>query len=168
MTVRRLSYPVRLMLALTAVAVVLPVFASAQDLDWNRVDDPMYEAIGLQLGLATGTGLSYKFPLKWWLYAQITGGIWNDSNDKRHNLGAELQYILRASGRDKLFLGAGLGHYYHKKPGRTLDHVNTMFGVGLERLYGERTAVQLEVDFLYQSNDDSVILFPQAGVYFYF
>lgn len=153
-------------LVAAALATVAP--ASAQTLDWNRVDDPMIEALGVHLGLSSGTGLSYKYPLQWWLYAQVTGGIWNSSEHKRHNLGLELQYVLRAQGRDKLFLGAGIGHYYHKSPDWTRDHVNTSFGVGLERLYGERTAVQLEVDFLYQGDEDSVILFPQAGVYFYF
>jgi len=142
--------------------------ATAQPGDWNRIDDPMYESIGLHLGLSSGTGLSYKFPIQWWLYGQATGGIWNKRFDKRHNLGFELQYILRQSGRDRLFLGAGLGHYYHDDNGNIKDHVNTSFGVGVERLYWERAAVQLQVDFLIQSDDDSVILFPQAGIYYYF
>jgi len=162
---------IRHSLALLLGAVILTTLtagASAQDRDWNRIDDPMYEAIGLHLGLSSGAGLSYKFPIQWWLYGQATGGIWNKRHDKRHNLGFELQYILRQSGRDRVYLGAGIGHYYHNDNGRIKDHVNTGFGVGLERLYWERAAVQAEVDFLYQGDEDSVILFPQVGVYFYF
>jgi len=169
MTDRRVPGIVRIVLAVTVFALLLPTLAAAQERDWNRVDDPMFEAIGLHLGLATGTGLAYKFPVRWWLYAQVAGGIWNTKDDKRHNLGVELQYILRAQGRDKVYLGAGFGHYYHKKEDAwTKDNVNSMFGVGIERLFNERTALQVEVDFLYQSDDDTVILLPQVGAFFYF
>lgn len=159
-----------LLLALLLPVLFRPAPASAQTGpgDWNRLDDPMYEAIGLHAGLSGGFGLSYKFPIQWWLYGQATGGIWNNKDDNRHNLGFELQYVLRQAGRDRVFLGGSLGHYYHKDPKRTRDHLATGFGVGIERLYWDRAAVQLEVDFLYRSNKDSVILFPQLGVYYYF
>jgi len=143
--------------------------AAAQVRDWNRVDDPLYEAIGLHMGLSGGFGLSYKFPIKWWLYGQVAGGIWNNKDDNRHNGGFSLQYILRQSGRDKLYLGAGLAHYYHKEKGRTKDHINMGFGVGLERLLGERTAVQVEAVFTSRGDDEnSLMIFPQAGIHYYF
>ncbi|HPF36533.1 MAG TPA: hypothetical protein P5571_04255 [Candidatus Krumholzibacteria bacterium] len=152
------------------IALLLPVLAAAQTRpgDWNRLDDPMYEAIGLHAGLSGGFGLSYKFPIQWWLYGQATGGIWNNKDDDRHNLGLELQYILRQDGRDRVFVAGSVGHYYHKQPGRTRDHLSAGFGVGIERLYWERAAVQVELDFLHQGDEDSVILFPQVGLYYYF
>ena len=75
-----------LALLLLAVSFVLPAPARAQTLDWNRLDDPMYEALGLNLGLGSGVGLSYKYPVRWWLYAQATGGVWNNQNDTRHRI----------------------------------------------------------------------------------
>lgn len=155
-------------LLLLASMQLLPAPARAQTLDWNRLDDPMYEALGLNLGLGSGVGLAYKFPVRWWLYAQASGGIWNNQNDKRHNLGLELQYILRQSGRDKLYCGLGAAHFYHQESGRTSDHFNVGFGVGLERLFGERTAVQAEATFIDRGNKDTLMLFPQVGVYYYF
>ncbi|MBC8424053.1 hypothetical protein H8E07_08005 [bacterium] len=143
--------------------------ATAQVRDWNRVDDPLYEAIGMHMGLSGGFGLSYKFPIQWWLYGQVAGGIWNNKDDNRHNGGVSLQYILRQSGRDKLYLGAGLAHFYHKENDRTKDHINLGFGVGLERLMGERTAVQVEAVFTSRGDDEnSLMIFPQVGVHYYF
>ena len=157
-----------LALLLLAVSFVLPAPARAQTLDWNRLDDPMYEALGLNLGLGSGVGLSYKYPVRWWLYAQASGGVWNNKNDKRHNLGLELQYILRQSGRDKLYCGLGAAHFYHQESGRTKDHFNVGFGVGLERLFGERMSVQAEATFIDRGNKDTLMLFPQVGVFYYF
>ena len=152
------------LLLLTACASV----ASAQVRDWNRVDDPLYEAIGLHLGMSGGYGLSYKFPIKWWLYGQVAGGIWNNKDDNRHNAGFSLHYILRQSGRDKLYLAGSMAHFYHKEKGRTMDHLNYGFGVGLERLMGERTGVQVEAVFTYRGDDESLMLFPQAAIHYYF
>ncbi len=142
--------------------------AGAQTLDWNRVDDPLVEAIGLNMGLASGFGLSYKFPIQWWLYAQVAGGIWNNKNDDRHNVGVSLQYILRQNGRDKIYLTACGAHFYHKESGVTKDHINLGFGVGGERLLGERTAVTVEAVFTDRGDEDSVMIFPQVGVHYYF
>jgi hypothetical protein len=157
------------LLIFSLLLVALASQAAAQTRDWNRVDDPLYEAIGLNVGFASGVGLSYKFPIKWWLYGQVAGGIWNNKNDNRHNLGFALQYILRQNGRDKLFLSGGAAHFYHKENDRTKDHINTGFGVGMERLMGERTAVQVEAVFTYRGNDeDSLMVFPQMGIHYYF
>lgn len=157
--------PLLIVLLLLAAATS----ATAQVRDWNRVDDPLYEAIGLHMGLSGGFGLSYKFPIKWWLYGQVAGGIWNNKDDNRHNAGFSLQYILRQNGRDKIYLSAGLAHYYHKENDRTKDHINTGFGVGMERLLGERTAVQVEAVFTSRGDDEnSLMIFPQAGIHYYF
>ena len=91
---------------------LLPGFAGAQQPDWNRLDDPLYEGVGLHAGEIGGVGLSYKFPLKWWLNAQVTGGIWHTADDKRHNIGLMLQYVLRQAGRHRLYAAAGVGHFY--------------------------------------------------------
>ena len=159
----------RKLLIAALLLIALTSQAAAQTRDWNRVDDPLYEAIGLNLGLTSGVGLSYKFPIKWWLYGQIAGGIWNNKDDTRNNVGFSLQYILRQNGRDKLFLTGGTAHFYHKENGLTKDHFNMGFGVGMERLMGERTAVQVEAVFTYRGNaTESLMVFPQVGIHYYF
>lgn len=163
--VRRLAFP-KLILVLLLCAFAPQVVA--QTLDWNRVDDPLYEAIGLNMGLASGFGLSYKFPVQWWLYAQVAGGIWNNKDDNRHNVGVSLQYILRQNGRDKIYLTACGAHFYHQESGRVTDHINLGFGVGGERLLGERTAVSVEAVFTDRGDEDSVMIFPQVAAHYYF
>lgn len=147
---------------------VLPAAGVAQQPDWNRLDDPLYEALGVHLGMMSGTGLAYKFPVKWWLYGQVAGGIWNSSNDKRHNIGFESQYILRQDQRHRLFISAGFGHYYHKEDGRTKDNLNAGFGVGLESLRWERASIQVELNFTYRGDEEDMRLYPQVGAFFYF
>jgi len=160
----------RLVIPFLLLCLLAPAFAAAQDglLDWNRVDDPLNEGLGLQVGLSSGIGLSWKFPLRWWLQAQVTGAIWNDSDDKRHNIGLELQYVLRQYGRDRLYLAGGAAYFYHRRAPRTWDHVNVGFGVGLERLRGERTALQIAALFTYQGDKETVLLLPSAGFHYYF
>ncbi len=156
--------------ALLIIVLLLPALAGAQEplRDWNRVDDPLNEGIGLQMGLSSGIGLSWKFPLRWWLQAQLSGGIWNDRDDKRHNVGLELQYVLRQYGSDRLYLGAGMAYFYHRHAPHTWDHVNLGFGVGLERLRGERTALQIAAMFTYQGDKETVLILPSAGFHYYF
>ncbi len=154
-----------------------PVVAAAADRDWNRTDDPLYESLGLHAGKIGGTGLAFKFPVRWWLYGQVAGGIWHTGDNKRHNAGLMFQYLLRQDRRVRFFVAAGLGYYYHSQrvevvggPDRWQrdDSWNTGFGVGGELLQGERWSIQLEADFTHQGDDGSIIVFPQAGVYYYF
>ena len=161
-------------LLLTA-ALLLPVPAAARD--WNRTDDPMLDAVGLHAGKIGGMGLAVKFPLKWWLYGQAAGGIWHTGDNKRHNLGFMMQYVMRQDHDTRIFFGAGLAYFHHRKKieiadggqsSRTNNSLNAGFGVGVELLRGERWSLQIEGDFTHESDDDSFLLFPQAGVFYYF
>lgn len=148
---------------------LLPGYATAEVRDWNQQEDPLFEAIGVHGGMSAGFGLSYKFPIQHWLYGQATGAIWNHKENKWHNLGIELEYILRQAGRDKLYLDAGIAYYYNKDEGGEAEKTfNSGFGVGLERLMGERWSTQLQLDFTYWDAEDSLMLFPQLGFYYYF
>ena len=99
---------------LTAL-LMFAVTANAQVKDWNNDDsDPLLEAIGIHTGYSDGFGLSYKFPVKWWLYCQFTGGIWNTSDHQRNNLGLSVQYVLRQEGEMKIFVAASGAHFHHK------------------------------------------------------
>lgn len=157
------------------LAVVTVVPASARD--WNRANDPMLDAVGLHAGKIGGVGLSFKFPLQWWLYGQATGGIWHTADNKRHNAGFEVQYLLRQDRTLRLFVAGGLGYFYHQERQavlggddlvKTRHSLNTGFGVGAEMLRSERLSVQVEADFTHEGRDGSVTVFPQVGAYFYF
>jgi hypothetical protein len=163
---------IRLLLLVMILSIMapwlLPGYASAEVRDWNQLDDPLYEALGVHGGMSAGFGLSYKFPIQHWLYAQATGAIWNTKSHKWHNMGFELEYVLRQAGRDKLYLDAGLAYYYNKDDGEADKTLNSGFGVGLERLMGERWSVQVQLDFTYWDAEDSLMMFPQLGLYYYF
>jgi hypothetical protein len=160
---------------LLLLATLAAVPASARD--WNRADDPLLDGVGLHAGKIGGVGLSFKFPLQWWLYGQATGGIWHTADNRQHNAGFEVQYLLRQDRDLRLFVAGGIGYFYHQDRQTVLggdDLVatrhswNTGFGVGVEMLRGERWSVQVELDFTHEGRDGSVTVFPQVGTYFYF
>ena len=166
----------KLIRLLAAVAILAAGAAARAEPDWNRVDDPLQGGIGLHAGKIGGTGLAFKWPLRWFLQAQLAGGIWNTADDKRHNLGVGLQYLLRQDPRLRLFLLTGYGTTYHKEKQRleTGEEVwstdttwNAGFGGGIAYLLGDRWAVQVDADFTYRDEHDSVTLWPQAGLFFY-
>jgi len=164
-----------------AMAVLLAAMAAATTPaaaapDWNRLDDPLQGGIGVHVGRIGGTGLAFKWPLWWWLQVQTAGGIWNTEDNRRHNLGLELQYLLRQDPRLRLYLVGGYGYSYsreRKKPTGAPEYWardtnwNSGFGVGVERLQGERWSIQLDLAFTYREDKDSVTLWPQLGCFFY-
>ena len=144
--------------------------------DWNNQQDLMQSAIGLHYGKLAGHGLSFRFPLKWWLYAQIGGGIWHTSEDEKHNLGFELNYILRQDDKLRLYLGAGTGYFYHRElvdnsGGEEIwtksQDWNVGAGVGLEYLMGVRWALQAELDFVHTGENGDIKVAPQVGLHYY-
>lgn len=146
--------------------------------DWNRVDDPMQGAVGLHLGEIGGYGLAYRYPAVWWLYFQAAGAIWNTEDNKRHNVGLMLMYLLRQDSRLRIYTGGGAGYFYHKeRQGENPDgstrwttstHWNYGFGVGVEWLQGGRLSFQVDGNFTYQGDSEDIIFLPQVGVFYYF
>lgn len=159
-----------------ALASTLAVPAAGARADWNRLDDTLEGGVGLHAGLIGGTGLAFKWPLRWWLQLQAAGGIWNTDKHQRHNIGCELQYLLRQDPRLRLYLMTGLGYYHHNRRERHVDgeefwrlktRWNTGFGVGIERLMGERWAFQVDLAFTYRDDKESTTLWPQCGIFYY-
>jgi hypothetical protein len=144
--------------------------------DWNDPVDTMEGAVGLHYGRVGGHGLSFRVPLKWWLYLQTTGGIWHTSERKRHNLGFELNYILRQDRATRIYIGAGTAYFYDDEMTGTVDgaevwdkdtHWNTGFGVGAELLRGRRWSMMIEGDFMHDGKTGDTTVVPQAGIYYY-
>ena len=147
---------------------------AAQDftgLDWNQTGDTMASAVGVSYGQTGGQGLAFSVPLKWYLYLQAAGGIWHVNDDKRHNLGASLHYLLRQDQRVRLYLTSGLGYFYHKEildgAWDTETNWNTGAGIGIEYLQGKRWSWQLDLAFVHEGEDGDIKLFPQAGLFYY-
>ena len=152
-----------------------PPVAQAQEgdtRDWNNVGDPLQGAIGLHYGKLGGHGLAFRVPLQWWLYLQAAGGIWHTSDHKQHNLGFQLNYLLRQDDRVRIYVAAGAGYFYDDE--RVQDdlwekesHWNLGAGVGLEVLQGRRWSWQIEGDFVHDGKNNEVKVAPQMGIYYY-
>jgi len=175
----RFSHQIAGLALVFALLILLPSLASAKSSkirDWNDAQDPMQSAIGLHYGKMGGNGLSFRVPVEWWLYVQVGGGIWYNSDDERHNLGLELHYVLRQDDRLRLFLGTGLGYFHHaelksrsgdNEKWETTNNTNFGAGVGLEYLLGVRWALQFELDFVHTGENGDIKVAPQLGVHYY-
>ena len=148
--------------------------AAGQDydgLDWNQTHDTLASAVGVHAGKIGGTGLAFRVPVKWYLYLQTAGGIWHVEDDKRHNLGVSLNYLLRQDQRVRLYVTGGLGYFYHKERldgGWDTDKAwNSGGGIGLEYLQGRRWSWKVDLAFIHESDDGDVRLSPQVGIFYY-
>ncbi len=165
--------------ALVVLACLVPTGAGAQATatpDWNSAGDPLQGAIGLHYGQLGGHGLSFRVPLRWWLYLQVAGGVWHTSDNQQHNLGFNLNYILRQDQRLRMFINAGAGYFYHKEltgasGGQDVFDLNENWnvggGVGIEYLQGRRWAWKIEADFAHLGKSGDIKVVPQAGISYY-
>ena len=144
--------------------------------DWNNTADPLLGAIGLHYGQVGGHGLAFRAPLRWWLYVQVVGGVWHTSDHQQHNLGFNLNYILRQDQRVRVFINAGTAYFYDKeRVGTTsagevhdLDkNWNLGGGVGIEYLQGRRWSWKLEANFAHLGKSGDIKVVPQAGIAYY-
>ncbi len=177
----RITHRIAAVAAILAALVMLapPGKVLAQDgpaPDWNNVSDPLKGGVGLHYGRVAGHGLSFRLPLKWFLYLQPTGGIWHTSDREQHNLGVGLHYILRQDQKLRFYLGGGLAYFYDREMTGQVDgnevwekrtEWNTGAGVGIERLLGQRWALQVEADFIHYGNSGDIKVTPQLGAYYY-
>lgn len=172
----------RVAVAALAGALTLMTFGPARaggyddGRDWNRDGDTLTGAVGLHAGKIGGTGLAFRMPVVWFLYAQATGGIWHTQDDQRHNLGLQAQYLLRQDTKMRLFTAVGMAAYYHReKTGTTVDgdvwqkktDWNYGAGLGVEVLQGPRWAWLAELDFVHEERTGNTTVSPQAGISYY-
>ncbi len=140
--------------------------------DWNDSVDTLEGGIGLHYGKIGGHGLSFRLPIEWWLYFQVSGGIWHTSDHKQHNIGFQLNYLLRQDQRMRIFLAAGTAYFFDEEQVRPDvwekdKNWNVGAGVGLEYLMGKRWSLQIEGDFAYYGDSGDIKVIPQAGIYYY-
>ncbi len=136
----------------------------------------MQGAVGLHYGQLGGHGLSFRLPLQWWLYFQVAGGVWHTSDKQQHNIGFNLNYVLRQDQRMRIFISAGSGYFYSKElvgtsGGEDIHDLeknwNLGGGVGIEYLQGHRWAWKVEADFAKLGKSGDIKVVPQAGISYY-
>ncbi len=165
---------------LTAVLAVFVLLATAPGVqaqtgtqrDWNNTADPLQGAVGLHYGKLGGHGLAFRMPLRWWLYLQVAGGIWHTSDRKQHNVGFQLNYLLRQDDRMRIYVAAGTGYFYDDERIQgevwtTEKNWNVGAGIGIEVLQGRRWSWQIEGDFVHDGKNNDIKVAPQFGIYYY-
>lgn len=163
------------LLALAGFAV--PTAAQAEnERDWNSTSDPLQSGIGLHYGQIGGHGLAFRVPLRWWLYLQAAGGVWHTSDKQEHNVGFNLNYILRQDQHLRIFISAGTAFFYRKEQlddagGQEVydldENWNVGGGVGVEYLQGSRWAWKAEADFAHLGKSGDIKVIPQVGISYY-
>jgi len=133
---------------------------------WNQEYDPHVAALGLAAGYTSGTGLALRWPAFPQTMVGVAGGAWGRSDELDWNFGVEAHYVLRQSGRTRVFLGPGMGVYSDHDADDT--NVNASFDVGFEHLLQPRLSVKADIGFTYLGDDDAVYPIPQIAVYYYF
>ncbi len=164
-------------LAVGALLIPGPVQAqSGSTPDWNKTSDPVVNAVGLHYGQIGGHGLSFRVPVRWWLYVQVAGGVWHTDNKQDHNFGFNFNYILRQDQRLRIFVSGGTAFFHSKE---TFDSVgdqesynlqenwNVGGGVGIEYLQGLRWAWKVEADFAHLGKSGDIKVVPQVGIAYY-
>ncbi len=163
-------------LAAIVILGAVPQAGAGRVPDWNDTGDPLLSAVGLHYGRIGGHGLSFRMPVKWWLYVQAAGGLWHTGERKQHNFGLQANYILRQDQTLRLFLAGGFGRFYDKEMTGTVGgvevwevdkHWNYGFGVGIEMLRGRRWSVLAEGDFMHNGRNGDIKVVPQVGLYYY-
>ena len=167
----------RFFLLLPVLALmVLPVVADpagAQAVkDWNDPVDTLEGGIGLHYGIIGGHGLSFRLPTAWYLYFQVAGGIWHTADQKQHNLGLQIQYLLRQDQRMRIYLNGGAAYFYDSNElqadqWETDKNWNYGAGVGLEYLLWKRVGIQLDGDFAKHGDSGDITVIGQAGIHYY-
>lgn len=175
-SLRRPLTKLLVLVVITSTAVPASAGLRGDGRDWNREGDTLTGAVGLHYGKIGGTGLTFRVPLEWFLYAQVAGGVWHTGDSQRHNMGLQLHYLLRQDDRIRLFTGVGTAFYYHRKktgvgPDGDIFAAGTDWnygaGVGIEVLQGPRWAWLAELDFVHEERTGNTTVSPQAGVSYY-
>ena len=134
--------------------------------NWNQDYDPHVAAIGLAVGLTSGSGLAFRWPAFPQTMMSVSGGVWGQSEELDWNVGAEVHYVLRQHARTRLFVGPAVAAFSDHDADDT--NVNVSLNVGVEYLMRPRLSLKADVGFTYLGDDATVYPLPQLAAYYYF
>ncbi|MCS6965627.1 MAG: hypothetical protein NZ473_02500 [Candidatus Kapabacteria bacterium] len=132
----------------------------------------LYYGTGLQLGLMSGVGLSFRLssPTRWG--GELTAGILKLKDLSFWCLGGEVHYRLGVSPIYHAYMLAGLGYYWHTTDTKLSPVWPIRFGIGVgaETFLLEWMSLGAEVALTAYANDGAVQVFPvpQLGLMYYF
>ena len=136
----------------------------------SELDDENFFGVGLQVGLATGSGVTVRYSLANRFVFEVNG-IYLAINDPLWTVGFEGQYRLNTTTNSSLYALAGAG-FYHAAKGDTnkLDApIRIGIGVGYEWFISRNFSLALELPITIFIQDEIAVLpLPQLQVIYYF
>ncbi len=143
----------------------------------SELDDENFFGVGLQVGLATGSGVTVRYSLANRFVFEVNG-IYLAINDPLWTVGFEGQYRLNTTTNSSLYALAGAGFYYAAKsdtnelaePTNKLDApVRAGVGVGYEWFISRNFSLAIELPVTIFIQDEIAVLpLPQLQVVYYF
>jgi hypothetical protein len=158
---------------LVFTALTIPVVCIAdEDSVAANITKQSYFGVGAQLGLASGSGISVRHSWPNGLTLEGTAFFFSTGRPI-WNFGAEVQYLLSSSDKDRLYALGGVGFYYN---GGTASQ-NTLssptrigVGIGYEWFVSNQMSVSAELPFtvFLGTGTVSVLPLPQIQFMYYF
>jgi hypothetical protein len=136
----------------------------------SRLRDENFFALGLQAGLATGSGIAFRYTTPSRFAGEITIG-YIAIEKTAWSIGGELQYLLSNSSKYRFYALGGLSANYVGENGEnTLNApVRIGLGVGYEWFFNEHISLGAEVPItIFLDNPAIVLPIPQLQLMFYF
>lgn len=136
----------------------------------SRLRDENFFALGVQAGLATGSGISFRYTSSSRFAAEINLG-YIAIEKTAWSVGGELQYLLSNSPKYRFYALGGLSaNYVGENGANTLNApVRIGIGVGYEWFFNEHISLGAEVPITIFLDDPVIVLpIPQFQLMFYF
>jgi hypothetical protein len=159
-----------------ALVVLIAAMATAgrSQVGMNNVDggEELQQSvfgIGLNGGMVSGIGLSFRHHLPSRFSYQIVGGVIKTDEHLHYSVGTEAQFDFMYSDFTRVFAAGGAGYFYSgSSSSNDLESPFRMgLGVGVEHLFGENLALGGELLFTFFS-DGTILPLPQASMHYYF
>lgn len=137
------------------------------------MDQFNFWAVGLQGGLATGSGLSVRTTMMNRFAFEATGFVWSTGNIW-WNLGLEAQYLLDQAFDHRFYALGGVGYYFHAndlKDNTLSAPFRIGVGIGYEWFFSPKACLAAEVPITFFPNDGgkmTILPLPQLQLMFYF
>ncbi len=170
--------------ALLLVLMILSVAASARaQVAFDRRRD---QAVGVTLGLASGSGISYTEILPSAFGYRGALALWKHGDYSFLDVGLSGLRVLSDDGWRRVYLVGSVSYWRRADrverdvfddegnviQTRVVDDVDDSaglgLGVGIELPYGERAAVALEGVFTYWANSGDLLPLPQVSLHYHF
>jgi len=177
---KTILYVLLILVGYTSYAQTSPPVMATPPTDEVPIENPLqaqktdtYFGIGLQAGLATGSGMMFRAMIPERYAVEATIGIVTLGDYTYFSSGVEAQYRLNANNNERIFLLLGGGFYSKNKgEGNIFDApFRAGFGAGYEWFFGNGNAMlgaEVPLTLFFEENELVIFPTPQISFMYYF